>query len=363
MPKQLNISDIGVIDLFCGVGGLSHGFLQEGFNVLAGVDTDNTCEYAYKKNNNAEFVSKDVREIKGTDLDRIYEGANSKIKILVGCAPCQPFSSLSYKLKDKDEKKWGLLEEFGRLIEECNPDIVSMENVPQLAQFSQKPILAEFKKVLSKQFATPYCEVVFCPDYGIPQNRKRLVLIASRFGPISLIKPTHGPGRELPYRTVRETIGSLPRIAAGQASESDKLHRARGLTPINLNRLQATKEGKGWKDWPQELLLDCHKKNSGKTYVSVYGRMKWDEPSPTMTTHCTGIGNGRFGHPDQDRAISYREAAMLQTFPQNYEFCEDWSKFNGSSISRHIGNAVPPLLGKALAQSIHLHLLDHYRLH
>jgi DNA (cytosine-5)-methyltransferase 1 len=341
--------DIAVVDLFCGIGGLSHGFVQEGFNIVGGFDNDPSCKFAFEKNNNSIYLIKDITTLEGKELDKLFE---KKIKILVGCAPCQPFSSYSFKIKDKDPKKMNLLYSFSRLVEETNPSIVSMENVPQLL-VNKNGIFQDFCENLKRLGYYIHYEVVYCPDYGIPQTRKRLVLLASKLGEIEIIPKTHTPNN---YVTVRETIIDLPPIAAGEYNTKDPLHRARALNPINLERIQNTKEGGGWKDWPKELLLKCYKKESGKTYSSVYGRMKWDAPSPTMTTHCTGLGNGRFGHPNQNRAISLREASLLQTFPMEYVFFDNIENFKPSILSRQIGNAVPPKLGQVIAKSIKLHL-------
>lgn len=349
MIKKKN--KIGVIDLFCGIGGLSHGFIQEGFNVLAGFDNDISCKYAFEVNNNSIFYPEDISELQGDRLNEIY---NDNVKILVGCAPCQPFSSYSFKVKDKDSTKMNLLYSFSRLVEETKPLIVAMENVPQLLAADKFEIFFDFDKKLKSLGYNTFYKVVYCPDYGIPQKRKRLVFLASKIGDISLIEPTHKQGE---YLTVRDTIAFLPPIKAGEIDAKDPLHRARVLSPLNLKRIQHTSEGGGWKEWPEELILNCFKKESGKSYGSVYGRMKWDEPSPTMTTHCTGLGNGRFGHPDQDRAISLREAALLQTFPFDYKFIVDGSKYNSSAICRQIGNAVPPKLGRIIAKSIKKHLI------
>lgn len=341
---------IGVIDLFCGVGGLSHGFVAEGFQVIAGYDNDPTCKFAFEKNNKSQFYTQDVTELQGSELDSLF---GEKLKVLVGCAPCQPFSSYSFKVKEKDEKKMNMLYTFSRLVEEVMPTIVSMENVPQLASEKNNKIFSDFcNKLTSLGYHINY-EVVYCPDYGIPQTRKRLVLLASKLGNIQLLPKTHTPEN---YATVRDTIENLPAVNAGEFDPNDPLHRARALNSINMKRIQNTKEGGGWKDWPKELLLECYKKKSGRTYGSVYGRMRWDAPSPTMTTHCTGLGNGRFGHPQQDRAITLREAALLQTFPIGYQFYESIESYNSSIISRQIGNAVPPKLGQVIAKSIKQHL-------
>ena len=194
-----------------------------------------------------------------------------------------------------------------------------MENVPQLMDFNESSIFQDFCNELAEMGYKFSYSVVFCPDYGIPQRRRRLVLLASKLGEISILPKTHTPDN---YVTVKDVISSLPPIKSGEVCATDPLHRARQLSPINIRRIQATKEGGSWREWPDELVLDCFKKESGRTYGSVYGRMRWNEPAPTMTTQCTGLGNGRFGHPEQDRAISLREAAIFQTFPENYKFAE-----------------------------------------
>lgn len=344
---------IGVIDLFCGVGGLSHGFLRRGFNVIAGFDIDKTCQYAYEINNHAIFFHQDINTVTGEQIDKLFSG--QAVKILAGCAPCQPFSSYAFKVQKKDSDKYDLLYQFARLVEEVLPDVVTMENVTQILSFRQKPVLSDFIDTLKKNGYSVELNKVYCPDYGIPQTRKRIVLLASRLGDISLIKPTHTSQK---YVTVRDAIGGLPPIEAGETCASDSLHVSANLGELNLKRLLATPYGGGWKDWPHELRLDCHKKSTGRSYGSVYGRMVWDQPGPTMTTLCTGIGNGRFGHPDQNRAISVREAALLQTFPMDYHFFDPSEPFSRVKASRYIGNAVPPRLGEVIAQSIHEHLIN-----
>lgn len=346
----MKMKEIKVIDLFCGVGGLTNGFYQEGFNVVAGYDTDISCKYAYETNNNARFFSEDITKIQGKDLRKLYGNC---LRILVGCAPCQPFSSYSFKVKNKDEKKVNLLYSFSRLIKEVDPLIVSMENVPQLIDFNKSSIFLDFCKELEEMGYNYSYSIVFCPDYGIPQRRKRLVLLASKLGDIHILPKTHTPDK---YVTVKDVIANLPPIRSGEICETDHLHRSRRLSSQNIRRIHATKEGGSWRDWPDELLLNCFKKTSGKTYCSVYGRMKWNEPAPTMTTQCTGLGNGRFGHPEQDRAISLREAAIFQTFPKTYQFVENNKNLNTTIVCRQIGNAVPPKLACIIAKSIKIHL-------
>lgn len=338
-----------VVDVFCGVGGLTHGFLKEGFNVVAGIDADESCKYAFETNNKAIFISSKVEDIKAKDISKMF--GNSDIKILIGCAPCQPFSQYS-KLKDKDEK-WKLLYDFLKLIKDTSPDLISMENVPQLAKHK---VFEDFVTGLKETgyFVTWY--VLYAPDYGIPQKRRRLVLFASKFGEIKEPNKTHSPKS---YKTVQKVLGKLEPIEAGIKNEEDVLHYASRLSDTNMKRIKHTPEGGGWKDWNKELLLKCHKKKSGKTFSSVYGRMRWDDQSPTITTEFMSLGTGRFGHPDQNRAISLREAALLQTFPKYYKFIEPKSKWYYKNVERHIGNAVPVRLGRIIARSLKSHI-DEY---
>lgn len=351
VESYIKPSDCKIVDLFCGIGGLSYGLKKEKFKITAGYDVDEKCKFIFESNNKSKFYTQDVATLKGVELEKHF--ANAKVKILVGCAPCQPFSSYTFKEKNKDNNKWGLLYHFSRIIKETQPDIVSMENVAQLLNFKQAPVFNDFVDELKDEGYYVHYEIVNCPDYGMPQKRKRLVLLASKFGHIDLVEKTHNPKN---YVTVHDAIGSLPPINDGESHPNDPMHYARELDAINKLRIRNTPYGGGWKDWPEELVLECHKKQSGKTYSSVYGRMKWEEPSPTITTHCIGLGNGRFGHPEQNRAISLREAAILQTFPANYKFFPDGHKPPIVALSRQLGNAVPVRLGEIIGQSIKKHL-------
>lgn len=349
--RRGRLPSIEVVDLFCGIGGLSYGMKSKGFKILAGFDLDWTCQYAYETNNGAKFIYKDIGQVKKEDIIPFY--SKKSIKVLAGCAPCQPFSSYAFKNKNKDASKYNLLYEFGRLVKEIHPDVVTMENVPAIASFKLKSVLADFVKLLQDEGYQVNYQVVFCPNYGIPQTRKRLVLLASQLGKINLIPPTHTKEN---YVTVRDTIGNLPPLEAGESCKTDALHRCRALSPLNMQRIMSTPYGGGWKDWPKELQLKCHQEESGKSFGSVYGRMVWEEPAPTMTTLCTGIGNGRFGHPTQNRAISAREAALFQTFPITYKFFQNEQEVSLVKASRYIGNAVPPRLGEVIAESIKQHI-------
>lgn len=350
MNKNSTISPIlnqySVVDLFCGIGGLTHGFVKEKFNVVAGIDSDESCRYAYEKNNSSNFISKKIEEISKEDLENLYPVGSKKI--LIGCAPCQPFSS--YTSKVEKDGKWGLLYEFARLVKELKPEIVSMENVPQIRNHE---VYKDFIKTLDENDYKVTVEKVRCEKYGVPQKRTRLVLLASRLGEIKLMNKTH---KDNNYKTVKNAIGNLPKIADGETCVNDKMHRARKLNEVNKKRILHSKPGGTWNDWPEELILECHKRPTGKTYKNIYGRMEWDKPSQTITTLCCGIGNGRFGHPEQDRAISIREAALLQSFPKSYKFVAPRQPVFFGKLGVHIGNAVPVKLGKVIAKSIKKHL-------
>jgi DNA (cytosine-5)-methyltransferase 1 len=347
--------ETSAIDIFCGIGGLSYGLKKAGVSVVAGVDLDTDCKYAFESNVGGEFLPLDVTKLHGHEIKKRYWLDDEKIKILVGCAPCQPFSTHANKLKiHKNAKKWRLISEFQRIISETDPDIVSMENVPNLA--NQK-IFKDFVNFLKQKNYFVWHSYVYCPDYGIPQKRRRLVLLASKWGEIQLIPKTHS---EEKYKTLEQAIGSLPPVEAGEISKSDPLHRSQKLTDINLRRIKASKPNGTWLDWDEDLKLECHKKETGHTYKAVYGRMSWNQPSSTITTQFYNIGTGRFGHPTQDRALTIREAALLQTFPRDYIFYEDDKDIRLRKLSAYIGNAVPVELGIVIGKSIQQHIEGHY---
>ena len=339
---------MNAIDIFCGAGGLSSGLAAEGVRIVAGVDFDPACRWPFTANHNADFIEADVSKLTASELQTAWP--KNGVRLLAGCAPCQPFSTWSNGRDAMQDAKWGLLSHFGRLMAETLPELVTMENVPGLARHQ---VFQDFISLLKYTGYHIWYGVVFCPDYGIPQQRRRLVLLASRLGPIELIPPTHTPKL---YRTVRQAIGRLPPVAAGEAHPSDPLHRAAAMNPTNMARIRASRPGGTWNDWPESLRAACHRRKSGEKSAAVYGRMTWDDPAPTMTTLCYGFGNGRFGHPEQDRALTLREAALLQTFPKNYRFIEPGKELNMRAIGRMIGNAVPPALGRVVARSFKIHL-------
>lgn len=338
-----------VIDLFCGAGGLAYGFKKAKFRLACGIDLDPACRYPFEKNNQAPFLEKDVTEISGRWLKKQFH-SNADTRILIGCAPCQPFCP--YNLMEKD-LRYGLVSTFANLITTVRPEIVSMENVSRLASFRKKPVFRNFVKSLEEAGYHVWWGHVFCPDYGVPQARRRLVLLASLLGEIELMPPTRSSAS---YATVRDAIGDLPHLKAGGVDPKDPLHRSRNLSVRNKQRIAASKPGGDWNNWPKRLIASCHRRGSGKGYKSIYGRMVWNAPAPTITTQFFGYGNGRFGHPRQHRALSLREGALLQSFPRSYKFTPPGEPICFDRIGQMIGNAVPVKLSWAIARSIRKHL-------
>ncbi|MYB34262.1 MAG: DNA cytosine methyltransferase [Gammaproteobacteria bacterium] len=333
-----------VVDLFCGIGALSHGLMRAGFNIVAGYDTDTRCRHAFEKNNHARFYVRDVADLTAREVSAHFTG--NGYSVLAGCAPCQPFSSYKHRYKEEDPK-WSLVGEFGQLATEIQSDFVTMENVPSLVNYKEGKIFSELYETLEKAGYRIECSIVKCEQFGIPQRRRRLVLVASKHSRPESLKP-----QSKEAATVRQAIGHLKPIEAGMSDPDDSLHVSASLTDINLSRIRESTQGGTWRDWPVEMRARCHRRESGMTYSGVYGRMSWDKPSPTMTTQCFRFGSGRFGHPDQDRAISLREAAILQSFPDSYEFLPQGEQYRFAEIGKWIGNAVPVRLAEEIGNLI-----------
>lgn len=340
--------EIRAVDLFCGVGGLSYGLRSAGVEIVAGIDVDPKCAYPYEANIGADFIQQDVRTVTKNQLISLW--GRGSIKLLAGCAPCQPFSPFRRGVDTSSEAAWSLLGEFGRLVEETSPHVVTMENVPRIVSSQVFDDFVEGLKASNYDVSFKSC---YGPEYGLPQHRRRLVLIASRIGVVNVPSGRFDPKG---YVTVRDAISGLPPIRSGETHPSDSLHKTRALSDINIERIKASKPGGTWHDWPVALRSPCHQRATGSTFRNVYARMVWDEPSPTITTEAHNYGTGRFGHPSQDRAISLREAAILQGFPSDYEFTEPGAKVEFAPMGRLIGNAVPPVLAEAVGNAIVNHV-------
>jgi len=321
------------VDLFCGAGGLTRGLLDAGIKVKKGYDIDLKVKDTYERNNEGvKFYYQDISSLKG---EEVIKGLNLKNNffILAGCAPCQPFSRINKQKLKYDKRKISILE-FLRLIKETKPDFILMENVPGLEKGEGKEIFEKFKKNLEKESYFYKTKVVNVKDYGVPQKRRRLILIASNKKEIKFPDPTHGKGKKR-YLTVRDTISKYPNLKPGKKDKNVFNHECRNLSELNKKRMKFIKKDGGSRtNLPKEFTLKCHIGHNG--HGDVYGRMKWGEVSPTLTCKCTSISNGRFGHPSQDRGISVREAAAIQTFPDKYAF---YGSLTDST--KWVGNAVP----------------------
>ncbi|MBQ8035961.1 MAG: DNA cytosine methyltransferase [Proteobacteria bacterium] len=341
---------ISAVDLFCGAGGLTCGLKKSGIDVIAGVDVDSCCEYSYSHNNHACFINKSINDVLGKDINALF--VKNTVRLMAGCAPCQTFSTYNQKANSTDDR-WWLLLEFARLVREVQPELVTMENVPRLME---QDVFDIFVKNLEFDGYCVNFQIVHCANYGMPQHRSRMVLIASKFGEVQLLTPEEFGN---PQSTVKDVIGNLEPLRDGECSPNDPLHQCSKLSPLNLKRIRASRPGGTWRDWPKELVAECHKKEIGKGYGSVYARMEWDKPSPTITTQFYGYGNGRFGHPEQDRALSLREGAILQGFPMDYQFVKPGEPICMKMLGKMIGNAVPVTLGEIIGKSLVKHV-KHY---
>lgn len=337
------------IDLFCGIGGLTHGLYKSGIDIRAGFDIDETCRFSFsqKINGNPEFINKDIKNLKRKDVIKYFE--KDAYKLVAGCAPCQPYS-LYQKRKDfisrSKHQSYGLISEYIKVVRWVNPHFVVMENVPNLKNdpYFNNEFFHFFKdkyKICS--------QVVNMADYGAPQNRKRLLFVAIKKS-IPFSKYFNIPKKiKNKKNNVFKAIGFLPKIQAGERSKKDYWHVSCKLSELNLKRIKESIPGGTWKDWPKEILLDCYKRLNGKSFLSVYGRLDPNKPSPTLTTHFLGYGTGRYGHYEQNRGLSVREGAILQTFPKNYKFNK---KLGKTIVARQIGNAVPPLFAKIIGSEL-----------
>lgn len=339
---------IRVADFFCGCGGTSVGLRAAGMDVVFGLDCDGPAAATFRRNfPRAAFLEVDVRDCRPEEIAS-QVGRGDGHLLVSACAPCQPYSSFVRRTRGRSHDR-SLLLRLIPILDLLRPAFVLVENVPGLDTKAPAGTLSRFCKALTRLGYSISWKVVDCQSYGVPQRRRRLVLMGSLLGQVEIPRPTHGPGL-LPVATVLEWIADLPPLQAGETHTEVPNHVASALTDINLRRLRASKPGGDRFDWPSELRLACHKEHRG--HSDVYGRMSWDAPAPALTTKCTGISNGRFGHPEQDRPISVREAACLQTFPRDFVF-EGGIK----TATRQVGNAVPPLLAQRMGEAFVRHLI------
>jgi DNA (cytosine-5)-methyltransferase 1 len=330
---------IVAVDMFCGAGGVTCGLSRAGIRVALGVDNREECRLTYALNNSpAKFLREDIRNLTGRKLLSHVSGIEEDdYLLLAACAPCQPFSQHNRRGRDASQRT--VLCCVENIVGELCPDFLFLENVPGIQNVSG---FSAFRRLLHTLGMLKYkvkFQTVDARDYGVPQTRRRLVLLASVYNDVEWPMPTHGNDAPLsPFVTVRDAISRFPQLNAGESHPTQANHVAARLSLRNLRRMQLTKaDGGSRMEWPSEMHLKCHRTHDG--HPDVYGRLRWDAPAPTLTTKCTSLSNGRYGHPEQDRAISVREAAALQGFDDNYIF---YGMIQDAT--RQVGNAVPPIL-------------------
>ena len=343
---------VKVFDYFSGCGGTSKGLENAGMEIVFALDSDIDAIASYRKNfPKAVTHCGDIGKFKIEGVADLVNSSRRVPLLFTACAPCQPFTKLNHFQPESDPRR-SLLDSFRDQVEHYMPDYVFLENVPgiQKSKNSDNPV-SRLIELLDRMKYRYDAQVVLAQDYGVPQHRRRFILVASKHAPISIPNPTHGTSKDLkPFSTVQDFISELPGIEAGETHTEIPLHKSASLSDLNLQRIKATPEGGSRLDWPDDLVLNCHK-NGHRGHTDVYGRMRWNRTSPALTTRCISLSNGRYGHPTQDRAISLLEAALLQTFPEDYIF-------EGSMVSkaRQIGNAVPVKLAEVFGRMF----LDHY---
>lgn len=332
-----------VIDCFCGAGGLSLGFENRGFEVEYAFDIDQAAINTYKNNPSYHHGAAFVRDIYKVNKETIESDLGHElgtIDVVIGGPPCQGFSV--QRRGDNIDPRNQLVLEYIRLLKEIKPRYFIMENVGGILSERGKPFVKALFDNMKEAGYTIQQKKLLASEYGVPQDRKRVIIIGEK---------TNGKDPQFSYpepqttpkKTVRDAIEDLM-----YKSEDDiPNHRSDRLSPLNLKRIKAIKEGQGHDSLPEELQLECHKKNKNHRHLDTYGRMAWDLPSPTITARFDSFSRGRFGHPVLDRTITLREGARLQTFPDDFEFL-------GSKVevARQIGNAVPPVLAEHIADEI-----------
>lgn len=345
-----NRKQVKAVDFFCSGGGMSYGMQQAGIKVLAGIDFDESCRETYEANiKGSKFIHADVSRLKVTELEEeLSLDRNDDNLLLIGCSPCQ-FWSIIQTSREKSKKSKDLLKEFWRFVTYFRPGYVVVENVPGVMRRKEESGLEDFIKWLERSGYTVHANIHEVSKYGVPQHRKRFTLIANRITTEELKpKESHGP-----KVTVRDVLGpnnGFAKIAHGHRDNSPFMHTTAGLSALNIERLSITPPDGGTRlgyVFDERLAVPCH---FGKTnsFVDIYGRMYWDKPAPTITTKFFSISNGRFAHPEENRAISLREGAVLQSFPKKYVFKTNTFE----RTARMIGNAVPPVYATAIGNAI-----------
>jgi DNA (cytosine-5)-methyltransferase 1 len=357
------MTKLTAVDLFAGGGGLTVGLKRAGFRVAAAIESDESAHATYVANHgDVRAFLQDIRTTTGGEL--IAHEKNKRVDIVSGCPPCQGFTSLTSKYKKRDPRN-ALINDMLRIIKDLRPSAVMMENVPGLA-IRGKARFAKFLRELKREGYLPTIGVLQVADYGVPQFRRRLVLLAGRGFEIPMPQATHAKGAadgKQAWQTVRSAIGGMPRPVKFSELRKKRIspqttdwHIVRDLTPENQARIKVARAGQDWSSIPSHLRPRCHR-GGYFGFGNVYGRMRWVDASPTITGGCTTFSKGRFGHPQADRTISVREAALLQTFPRDY-LIDTSSIEDACNI---VGNALPCDFAEALSKQCRKYILKDRR--
>jgi len=362
------VGNLSVIDLFCGAGGLSEGFRQAGYDVLAGNDFFEAAGETFAATHpEAKFLPGPIQQYKADDFLKAAGLEAGELEVLVGGPPCQGFSVYNHQRGLHDERS-SLYQEYLRIVAGLRPNWIVLENVTGMTSAGGGAAVKAILDGLGNLGYSVKAKILRAEEYGVPQERRRLVFIGNRIGlPIEFPSPTHGPGL-LPFNTVEDAISDLPRLINGGgddnivdfasearsafqaesrgASNGVRNHAAAKLAFVNLERLKHIPQGGSWRDIPVDLLPAGMKRAKRSDHTKRYGRLSWAGMASTILTKCDPHW-GAYFHPDQDRTVTVREAARLQSFP-------DWFEFKGSRTDQYVqvGNAVPPLLGRAIAKAI-----------
>lgn len=332
-----------LIDLFCGCGGASLGFIRKGFKIVAALDKDPKVVETYHRNIGIQPLVGDIENVRGREILKVAGLKKGEPTVLIGCPPCQGFTSHIGRAGKRDKRN-GLVEVYAQRVGEILPLFMVFENVPGILRDHGKKHFELFLERLDDLGYTAVWDVLQAADYGVPQLRKRVVVIAGRDKSLRLRLPE--PTHRGHWRTVRDAIADLPSLRAGECHPAVPNHIAPNHSPRILKLIRhIPKDGGGRFDLPRHLWLKCHLKHDG--HRDVYGRMRWDAPAPTLTYGCTNPSRGRFIHPEQDRSITPREAARLQSFPDGFIFYS-----TPTHAATHIGNAFPVLLAQKIAGAI-----------
>ncbi len=333
------------VDVFSGCGGSSLGVVGAGFEVVGAVEVDEVAAISYRRAVGVAATVADIRDISPETL--APSGAQGELTLLFGCPPCQSFTDLrrGRSRTSADDERDRMPDEYVRFASRLEPRNIVFENVPGLVAGRHRTSFDRFITSLTTLGYRIAWGVLDAADFGVPQRRRLLVVVGSRVATPRLPEPTHGPTTRHAHKVVRDAIARLPGLGSGEASDGDPMHRARHHSELVVERLRHLGPDGSRRDLPQRLQLRCHLGHDG--HKDAYGRMSWDKPAPTLTSGCTNVTRGRFCHPEQDRAITPREALLLQSFPADVILAG-----GAEAVAAQIGNAVPPVMATAIAAAV-----------